>query len=66
VQDTALTRELCRRSGVAAFAQGENPFTFGRLHALEQARAERGEQAFWTLEPKVRRVLKRAARQLAS
>jgi CHAD domain-containing protein len=66
VQDTAVTRELCRRSAVVAFAQGENPFTFGRLHGLEQARAERAEQAFWALEPKARRVLKRAVRQRAS
>jgi CHAD domain-containing protein len=66
VQDTAVTRELCRRLGVVAFAQGENAFTFGRLHALEQARAERAEQAFWAREPKVRRLLKRALRQQAS
>lgn len=62
LQDTVVTRELCRRSGVAAFADGENSFTFGRLHALEQARAERAEREFWTLEPQVRRVLKDAAR----
>jgi CHAD domain-containing protein len=62
VQDTVLTRELCRRFGVVAFADGENAFTYGRLHALEQARAERGEQAFWELEPKVDATLKRAAR----
>jgi CHAD domain-containing protein len=62
VQDTVLTRELCRRFGVVAFADGENAFTYGRLHALEQARAERGEQAFWELEPTVRATLKRAAR----
>jgi CHAD domain-containing protein len=62
VQDTVLTRELCRRFGVVAFADGENAFTYGRLHALEQARAERGEQAFWKLEPKVRATLKGAAR----
>ena len=62
VQDTVLTRELCRRFGVVASADGENAFTYGRLHALEQARAERGEQAFWELEPKLRATLKRAAR----
>jgi CHAD domain-containing protein len=61
-QDTVVTRELCRRFGVVAFADGENAFTFGRLHALEQARAERAEQEFWALEPEVRRVLKDAAR----
>jgi CHAD domain-containing protein len=62
-QDTVITRELCRRFGVVAFADGENAFTFGRLHALEQARAERAEQEFWALEPGVRRVLKDAARR---
>ncbi|SNR61804.1 CYTH and CHAD domain-containing protein [Blastococcus mobilis] len=66
VQDTVVTRELCRRFGVVAFAQGENAFTFGRLHALEQARAERAVREFWKLEPTVRRVLKRAARQRGS
>jgi CHAD domain-containing protein len=65
-QDTVVTRELCRRLGVVAFAQGENAFTFGRLHALEQARAERAEEKFWALEPKARRVLEDAARQRAS
>lgn len=62
VQDTVVTRELCRRLGVAAHAEGENGFTFGRLHALEQARAERGEERFGAFEPKARRVLKRAGR----
>lgn len=61
-QDTVVTRELCRRLGIVAFAEGENAFTLGRLHALEQARAERAEEKFWALEPKVRRVLKGAAR----
>ncbi|MFD2092507.1 CYTH and CHAD domain-containing protein [Blastococcus deserti] len=65
-QDTVVTRELCRRFGIAAFAEGENAFTFGRLHALEQARAEQAERAFWELEPEVRPVLKKAARQRAS
>ena len=61
VQDTVVTRELCRRLGLAASAQGDNGFTFGRLHALEQARAERGEETFWAFEPTTRRVLKVAA-----
>ncbi|SOD95689.1 CYTH and CHAD domain-containing protein [Blastococcus haudaquaticus] len=61
LQDTTVTRELCRRLAVVAFAAGENGFTFGRLHALEQARAERAEQEFWKIEPELRRVLKDAA-----
>jgi CHAD domain-containing protein len=52
-QDTAVTRELCRRLGVVAAAAGENSFTYGRLHALEQARGERAERRFWKLAPKL-------------
>ena len=52
LQDTVVTRELCRRLGVVAAAAGENAFTYGRLHALEQARAERAERDFWKLAPK--------------
>lgn len=66
LQDTVVTRELCRRFGVIALAEGENGFTFGRLHALEQARAEAAERTFWAREPEVRRVLKGAVRQRAS
>ena len=56
-QDTVVTRELCRRLGVVAAAAGENSFTYGRLHALEQARAERAERDFWEPAPKLRAVL---------
>ena len=59
VQDTVVTRELCRRLGATA-GEGENGFTFGRLHALEQRRAERGEEEFWAFEPEARKVLKAA------
>jgi CHAD domain-containing protein len=62
VQDTIVTRELCRRLGAVSAGPGENGFTFGRLHALEQARAERGEEGFWAFEPEARKVLKRATR----
>jgi CHAD domain-containing protein len=57
-QDTVVTRELCRRFGIVAAAAGENAFTYGRLHALEQARAERTERDFWKLAPKLHAVLK--------
>jgi CHAD domain-containing protein len=60
LQDTVVTREHARRLGIVAAAAGENSFTYGRLHALEQARAVRAEQEFWALEPQVRRVLKAA------
>ena len=46
-QDTVVTRELCRTIGLAAFAAGENAWTYGRLHALEEARAARAEAEFW-------------------
>lgn len=40
-QDTVVAREVLRELGAKAFLEGENGFTFGRLHALEEARAER-------------------------
>ena len=49
-------------SGSRPSPAGENALTYGRLHALEQARAERAERAFWELEPTLRRRSKRAAR----
>jgi CHAD domain-containing protein len=60
LQDTVVTREQCRRLGLAAFAAGENAFTYGLLHGLEQGRAARAEAEFWAGEHKVRRVLKAA------
>ena len=42
LQDTVVTREQCRRLGIAAAAAGENAFTYGLLHGLEQGRADRG------------------------
>lgn len=38
-QDTVVGRQLLRALGVRAHLAGENGFTFGRLHALEEARA---------------------------
>ncbi len=38
-QDTVVLRAALRELGVQAHLSGENGFTFGRLHALEQARA---------------------------
>ncbi len=45
-QDSIVTRDLLRRLGAAAFKQGENGFTYGRLHALEQVAALRAESRF--------------------
>lgn len=36
-RDTLLTREVLRGLGVTAHLDGDNGFTFGRLHALEEA-----------------------------
>ncbi len=56
-QDTVVTRELCRTLGLAASAAGENAWTFGRLHALEEARAVQAERDFWALWPSLGPVL---------
>ena len=47
-QDSVVTRALLRGIGVRMYADGENPFTIGRLHALQQVRADAAEAAFWT------------------
>jgi CHAD domain-containing protein len=61
-QDTVVTREQCRQLGIAAFAAGENAWTYGRLEALEEARADWAERDFWTMWPDVRTRLKQATR----
>jgi CHAD domain-containing protein len=48
-QDTVVARQRLRELGMQAHLAGENAFTFGRLHALEQARAERAESDFAAL-----------------
>ena len=45
-QDTVVARARLREYGVQAHLNGENGFTFGRLHALEQARADQAERDF--------------------
>jgi CHAD domain-containing protein len=60
-QDTVITREHCRQIGLAAELAGENPWTYGRLHALEEARAERAETQFWARWPETRAILAAAA-----
>lgn len=56
-QDTFLTRELCIRLARQAFAAGENSWTYGRLHALEEARCGQAERDFWLRWPSLRGVL---------
>jgi CHAD domain-containing protein len=45
-QDSVAARSRLRELGMQAHLAGENAFTIGRLHALEQARAERAEADF--------------------
>jgi len=45
-QDTVVARATLREIGVRAHLDGENAFTFGRLHALEQTRAAELESAY--------------------
>lgn len=55
-QDSIVTRKLLRRLGAEAFLQGENGFSYGRLHALEQSTALEAEARFhreWTKFPSV-------------
>jgi CHAD domain-containing protein len=46
-QDSFVARQLLRKAGVEAFGQHENGFSYGRLHALEEARAARSAKKFW-------------------
>ncbi|SCX58636.1 CHAD domain-containing protein [Klenkia marina] len=62
-QDTVVTRELCRTLGLAAFAAGENAWTYGRLHALEEMRAMQAERDFWALWPTLGPVLNGVTRK---
>ncbi|SHH08676.1 CYTH and CHAD domain-containing protein [Geodermatophilus nigrescens] len=61
-QDTVVTRTWCLRLATAAVGAGEDTFTYGRLHGLEEARAEHADRAFWALEPTLRDAVRAAAR----
>lgn len=45
-QDSVVVRDVLRELAVEAYGAGENAFTFGRLHALEQARGGYTEEDF--------------------
>ncbi len=45
-QDAVVARDKLREYGARTHLSGENGFTFGRLHALEQARAEDAVRRF--------------------
>jgi CHAD domain-containing protein len=62
-QDAVVARAALRDLGVQAHLSDENGFTYGRLHALEQQRADRAEAEFekaWRRLPRrrLRRLLK--------
>lgn len=53
-QDAVVSRQRLREYAVRAHGDGENGFTFGRLHALEQGRADDAERTFlvaWKKRP---------------
>jgi CHAD domain-containing protein len=45
-QDSVVTRDVLRRMGVQAHLDGENGFTFGRLHGLEQRRGDESRERY--------------------
>ncbi|WP_104137339.1 CYTH and CHAD domain-containing protein [Cryobacterium sp. Y62] len=46
--DSVIARErLLKRGAVDAYLRGENTFSYGRLHALEQQKAAEVESKFW-------------------
>jgi CHAD domain-containing protein len=46
--DSVIARDrLLRRGAVDAYLHGENTFSYGRLHALEQQKAAEAEARFW-------------------
>lgn len=47
-QDSVIARERLREYGAKAYVDGENGFSFGRMHALEQQHAEEQEREFNT------------------
>ena len=56
-QDTVVTREQCRQLAIAANAAGESTFTYGRLQALEETRANESWAEFEALEPDLHAAL---------
>jgi CHAD domain-containing protein len=60
-RDTSLTRALLRELGVQAHLDGDNGFTFGRLHALEEARGDAALEEYQRLRPELDRKKRRRA-----
>ena len=62
-QDAVVARAALRELGVQAHLSDENGFTYGRLHGLEQQRADAAEAEFWDAweglpRRRLRRILK--------
>ena len=62
-QDTVVTREQCRQLAIAADAAGENAYTYGRLQALEEERADEAWATFEALEPRLHAALTSVTRK---
>lgn len=50
-QDSVVSRELLHRLALEVYAEGGNPFTYGRLHAAEEARGNAARETFYELWP---------------
>ncbi|MFG1906460.1 CHAD domain-containing protein [Kribbella sp. NPDC048928] len=50
-QDSVVSRELLHALALEVYAEGGNPFTYGRLHATEEARGNASRNAFYELWP---------------
>ncbi|NIK54834.1 CYTH and CHAD domain-containing protein [Kribbella shirazensis] len=50
-QDSVVSRDLLRQLALQVYAEGGNPFTYGRLHAAEEARGTSSRDAFYKLWP---------------
>jgi CHAD domain-containing protein len=50
-QDSVVSRELLHHLALEVYAEGGNPFTYGRLHATEEARGNLSREAFYKLWP---------------
>ncbi|MDQ6933859.1 MAG: CYTH and CHAD domain-containing protein [Actinomycetota bacterium] len=61
-QDAVIAREKLRQYGGQAHLGGDNGFTFGRLHALEQDQADHAERDFTRAWAKLRRQLRAGLR----
>ncbi|MFF1817371.1 CHAD domain-containing protein [Kribbella sp. NPDC058245] len=53
-QDSVVSRELLRELAVQTHLDGGNAFTFGRLHALAEARGKASAAAFFELWPSLK------------